>query len=551
MTPRDTYPRPTVPTELIDRAVDEYGQKYVFVYPKREWTEADYFANAAHPTGKRLKGFYGVCTNCRTTYDDPDTPGTKGTCRACGHDVIFRRGWTGKKNLKHWFYCAMWDVKSPREVWLYEAIIKEHDWNNWEETGAPETDVYFLRRTVLTPGKSQSYDRNNCPVRKARAASDAEIAGLSITGGSRFLVECSKDIGVIGEEELAGTFLHGILGALLTNDKLSQIVRVNYLIRLNEEPITELLYKAGYFALAWVRVFKQSAAHGTRRINYAAKSPKQMFRGLKKDGIDRRLLEILNGIDPEAREGFAEWELEWTIDLLKTYKPRAAAVRDFLSVKSSLKYTIVDELAPHWSLERISAYISGHDPLFWRDYLKTAKKIGEDLAERRVAFPEDLREAHDAVMLRDQQITEDETIRAVRQRCKELTARGYEYRRRNICTVIPAQADDIIAEGISLSHCVGRYVEDHAAGETNIIFIRRTDAPKKSWFTLEVDPDTLKFLQCYGDHNKCSGLPDNDYADRYDPEVGEFLKNYARRLKWGEAEYKKTRRKNKKCRKTA
>ena len=259
-----------IPTELIERAVEECGQKYVFVYPKREWTDADLLSGSDRPSGKRIKGYYGVCTYCRAVFDYPFQqppdhitnelikkndgqmcPGNNLlTCPACGHDVISRKGWVGKKNLKHWFYCAMWEVKSPREVWLHEAIIREHNWENWDEDGQ-DVGVYFLRRTILTPGKSQSYDRDLCPVKKARASSDFEASGGTITSGWGALVSESYDFNVIGEEELSGTFLHGILGALYAQDNVQQIVRTDFLIRLNEEPITELLYKSGYYNLAW------------------------------------------------------------------------------------------------------------------------------------------------------------------------------------------------------------------------------------------------------------------------------------------------------------
>ena len=562
-----------IPEYLVSQAVTEFGKKYVFVYPKREWTETDTLSGADMPSGKRLKGYTAHCTACGAVYNYPFAmppdhltnkllkkserqmcPGNNLiTCEACGAEVESRKGWVGKTHLKDRFYVGAWEVISPVEVIFHEAIIFSEDWSRWEEYNGPrQVSAYDLRHTVLTPGRSQSFDRYGVPRRISRSASVAEMTGISITGGYRAILTDAEQFNVMNEDALAGTFLHGIAKAVISDDDIHENGRADYIIRLNEEPITELLFKAGYTALAWARVYKKSPARGTRTVNYSAKSPKKMFRGLKKGGIDKQMLRILRDIDPEARGNYSEWELLWTINLLKDYHPRPDAVTALLSIpKKKLKYSVVDMLIPFWNLDRITEYIRNHDCIMYRDYLRFAAKQGESLAERRVAFPDDLRTAHDDTILREQRTQSTEEQEKVRARCRELTLKGYEYRWRDICTIIPAEADEIIAEGISLSHCVGRYVHEHASGETNIIFIRRVSEPKKPWFTLEVDPDTLEFVQCYGEHNNVSGLPDSDYADEYNPVVGEFLRHYARRLKWGKQNYNKTHRRKGKCRKTA
>ena len=65
--------------------------------------------------------------------------------------------------------------------------------------------------------------------------------------------------------------------------------------------------------------------------------------------------------------------------------------------------------------------------------------------------------------------------------------------------VVPETAEDIKAEGISLHHCVGGYVERVAKGETNIFFIRKTEAPNISYYTMEWKDN--KVVQCRGLHN--------------------------------------------------
>jgi hypothetical protein len=103
--------------------------------------------------------------------------------------------------------------------------------------------------------------------------------------------------------------------------------------------------------------------------------------------------------------------------------------------------------------------------------------------------------------------------------------------------IVPKKASEVVAEGNALHHCVGGYVGKVVNGTSNIIFIRHRD--NKSWFTLEVDPKTLEFRQCYGAHNRKTGIFRSSYNGNYDPEVGKFLYHYRRHLIWAAANYKK------------
>lgn len=49
----------------------------------------------------------------------------------------------------------------------------------------------------------------------------------------------------------------------------------------------------------------------------------------------------------------------------------------------------------------------------------------------------------------------------------------------------PADAGELVAEGKALNHCVGRYVDRMARGETVILLIRRASEPDRPYYTLE------------------------------------------------------------------
>ena len=58
-----------------------------------------------------------------------------------------------------------------------------------------------------------------------------------------------------------------------------------------------------------------------------------------------------------------------------------------------------------------------------------------------------------------------------------------------------------------------------ASGECAIVFLRKKENPKKSFYTIELSPDR-EIVQCRGEYNST-----------YDDEIKEVLKRYKRWLK--------------------
>ena len=70
--------------------------------------------------------------------------------------------------------------------------------------------------------------------------------------------------------------------------------------------------------------------------------------------------------------------------------------------------------------------------------------------------------------------------------------------------VVPKTLTEITSEGTNLHHCVGGYLERHANGSTNILFLRQNDLPNTSFYTIEVTPDNY-VVQIHGMHNRWLG----------------------------------------------
>lgn len=163
---------------------------------------------------------------------------------------------------------------------------------------------------------------------------------------------------------------------------------------------------------------------------------------------------------------------------------------------------------------------AGADPIpdaqLLADYWTMAEALGRDLAEASVKYPADLIAAHDrAAELMEQKGMEGaaDLFRVRRRLLKK-----YTYAAHGLLIRPAASQRELTAEGDALNHCVGTYGKRHAAGETAIFFIRRTDRPRESYFTLELDEKLLKVRQNRG-RNNCARTP----------EVEEFEKEW---LEW-------------------
>lgn len=83
----------------------------------------------------------------------------------------------------------------------------------------------------------------------------------------------------------------------------------------------------------------------------------------------------------------------------------------------------------------------------------------------------------------------------------------------NYIVIIAKNPFELIKEGNTLHHCVGRmnYDQKFVREETLIFFIRNVAEPDKPFVTVEYSLSQKKVLQCYGDND----LPPNDNVKNF------------------------------------
>lgn len=140
----------------------------------------------------------------------------------------------------------------------------------------------------------------------------------------------------------------------------------------------------------------------------------------------------------------------------------------------------------------------------YRDYLRLGQKLGYDMKNSFVLYPQDLQAAHDKTACQFEQkkaaLLKREFIAVYKDISGEL-----DFERDGMKIVVPSLPDEVIAEGHALHHCVGSYVERVADHECIILFLRRCAAEDQSFYTIEVRDN--KAVQVRGMQN-CAMTPE-------------------------------------------
>ena len=95
-----------------------------------------------------------------------------------------------------------------------------------------------------------------------------------------------------------------------------------------------------------------------------------------------------------------------------------------------------------------------------------------------------------------------------------------EYFSDRYSVIMPESTAEFCREAVIQRNCLMEYIEDHAAGKTTILFIRKTNSRRQPFVTMEIDESDHSIVQVYARFNE---LPK--------PEVYRFLEEYARK-KW-------------------
>lgn len=134
----------------------------------------------------------------------------------------------------------------------------------------------------------------------------------------------------------------------------------------------------------------------------------------------------------------------------------------------------------------------------WQDYLKMAERFNYDVSDEIVYRVSKLRERHDALVERSSREALEKRAKNVAERFPRIDAiceslhKKYEFADGTYTVIAPNGIADILLEGDHLHHCISgsdRYFERIERHESYLLFLRRANEPKTSYYTMEIEPN--------------------------------------------------------------
>lgn len=158
--------------------------------------------------------------------------------------------------------------------------------------------------------------------------------------------------------------------------------------------------------------------------------------------------------------------------------------------------------------------------LHYEDYLRAEYVLRRQKYSKMTKYPTNLIQAHHNKTAIIKEI-ERERMRLAEEEQKEKDRQLYmsykylEYKNSKYSIIVPNEAEDVVAEGNNLNHCVGSYIGRISRGETFIVFMRESDNIDESFITVEIKNNTIR--TALGLRNRTISKDEKD-----------FLKHYAR-----------------------
>ena len=296
-----------------------------------------------------------------------------------------------------------------------------------------------------------------------------------------------KNLKPIAKKELRNT-------ALIEWYKLKSIIDPEiFLSQIQENPFLEKFIKAGLYNLADEKI-KNGYGNSHYEIVKDATSLKKML------CIDSSKLKELKSLNEGSDY------LSWLQFEKRSGKLLSNELKHWL-INNDLLPKTLSFITDRMNIVQIFNYISKQMKLTkmtcnevietWKDYLEMAKKLGIDTSDEIIYRTSKLRQRHAELIKQLQDKDLGERAKEILKSYPKLpdvftyVKSKYEYIGDIYSVIAPENIKDVLLEGRNLHHCVAeqdRYLDRIERQEAYILFLRKTNEPDVSYYTLEVEP---------------------------------------------------------------
>lgn len=465
---------------LIDR------MKVECVLPD-DWNNFVYEQEKYHNLILKDKNMY-YCTNCQQTYTYLNNGPKVKTTTVCPH--CKNKYWVRSSKLKHWTKKDDLILLDKIDGELIVRIFEMRTDFNWEKQEMEHSVVEYARKIV---------DDDYRELRNERVS-------ISVMRGP-FVLHHIQDEGKwraydgyyyesIPQGYIYSNNLKKILkGTIYERSRLWKLVKHYKNDYLN---IQSLLSEAKYESFESLVEMKLYNLALSAREFHCKGSFKKIF------GVDKTYYQFMKKYDI----GYEE------LELLRMYQ-----TKDIRRLRFIRRYMyVIKEIKEYTSIDNFINYFRKHhlrDAFLYRDYLNFAKELGLNLKNKKYLFPDKLKRMHDKYEKQLKQIREEETMKNIEKRAKELAK--YIFKDKDFI-IFPADSiNAMIDESKQQNNCVRTYTERYSKGECDIYFMRRVDNPNISLVTVEVKDN--KIIQKRTKNNAMTNKKQNAFLNMWQKKV--------------------------------
>lgn len=474
----------------------------------------------------------GYCTYCEKQVPIRNPRHNKqGRCPCCRRRIMFKS--IGKAGTVDTEDRYMYLIQRCEDGFMIREFIGSGRYRK-EQYQNPEYSHREIRRAI--------YDRNGHALR-AYYWGDYKHSEMRWIATSL----CSPSYGGYGWSDYAGR----VYGRTLPDLKKKELQRTGlvetiqgigvidlerYLAVLREVPQMEQLAKAGFHQLAYECIFdyrsfqKYFHKHDTGNL---AKMLGTDAQGLKRLRENQGGRQFLNWLRYEKSTGkilpdtVIAWYCSQNIskDDLKFIRDRMSMIQIHNYMRRQMRESGMS------SKEMLTT---------WADYLSMAQRFGMDTQDAIIYRARKLRQRHDELVARCNQkelcLRAGEVLKEYPhiEQIYDSIKSTYAFGDKDYTVIVPSCIEDIMLEGEHLHHCLGgseRYWERIERRESYVLFLRRTSDVKKSYYTLEIEPDgTVRQKRTMYDRQEADIEEAKKFLQKWQKEIAKRLTDEEREL---------------------
>ena len=444
----------------------------------------------------------GYCTHCKSIVSNKIIPkhNMSGTCPNCGIDIQYK-SYKKQKYLNDISYSSIIQRTTDNRIayrqfkisrFSYQAAGYIAEPTIFEDTRAIINESNFRWDYMYEYGISTKSGKERWVYPEHRRGHQRYFNSNDFYHKS--IVYIKNIDNVLRDTSLKYMPVKNIL-EYLGNTKVSALGMLHGLSMFDD--FGEKLWKAGFknFICEIIKKDFSSTLTGT---NKEAPNPMQMLKlptkeyykqALRIDASDCQI-RILQKVS-EIGVSITDEQLVW--------------ISEYLGVSELINY--FNRHTPHrfikylkgLGIDKVDANTRREIASDYYDYLDMAGRLGYNISDRSVAFPQNMTRAHDeaAQLIKErndelERLDKLEKDRVMRKHAKDI-GKVFDYEDDNFTIVVPKCYKDFQKERDEQHNCVVTYYERAVKAELIILFIRKKENIKHSFCTVEIRKEGTKF----------------------------------------------------------